>query len=310
MSNNMIKAYSIAYDKEKIKTLDFGVREKEVMQRLKEILPSRPLLAPFDEEPGTFIPGLPAENLDNLVDNLLSEPDGSFDPGIFLGPEPAVPVATEVDIDAIKQSLREEIMAEMSPILQRKGDDIVANAKAQANGLIEASKRDAEIAKESILRAASAQGYEEGKARAKAEEEKVKAEYAAKTKQLEQEYERRFAELEPAFASIVTELVEKLTNVSYENHKEIIFYLIETGLGFAQKDTYFDVVLSEADYEKYEELFPEVKERYQDKLVLEFKKDATLPDGSCKLENENRVIDCGLGLRLGGLLDDLSMLGA
>ena len=70
LSNNMIKAYSIAYDKEKIKTLDFGIREKEVAQRLKEILPVRPLLAPYNDEPGAFVPGLPAENRDNLVDNL------------------------------------------------------------------------------------------------------------------------------------------------------------------------------------------------------------------------------------------------
>jgi len=39
-------------------------------------------------------------------------------------------------------------------------------------------------------------------------------------------------------------------------------------------------------------------------------KDISLPDGSCKLENENRVIDCGLGIRLSGLLEDLSLLGA
>jgi hypothetical protein len=34
-----------------------------------------------------------------------------------------------------------------------------------------------------------------------------------------------------------------------------------------------------------------------------------LPEGSCKLENENRVIDCGLGVRLNGLLEELSLLG-
>ena len=86
-------------------------------------------------------------------------------------------------------------------------------------------------------------------------------------------------------------------------------YLIETGLGFAQKDTYFDVLLSEDDYKKYESLFPKIKELYKEKYDLDFKKDVNLPDGSCKLENENRVIDCGLGVRLNGLLEDLSLLG-
>jgi len=87
------------------------------------------------------------------------------------------------------------------------------------------------------------------------------------------------------------------------------FGIIETGLEFAQKDAYFDVLLNEEDYKKYEALFPKIKELYKDKYALDFKKDAGLPEGSCKLENENRVIDCGLGIRLNGLLEGLSLLG-
>ena len=63
------------------------------------------------------------------------------------------------------------------------------------------------------------------------------------------------------------------------------------------------------DFKKYSSLFPKIKEHYKEKYALDFKKSADLPDGSCKLENENRVIDCGLGVRLNGLLEDLSLLG-
>ncbi|MBP3569494.1 MAG: hypothetical protein J6K04_10055 [Lachnospiraceae bacterium] len=289
MSSNMIKAYSIAYDTEKIKSLDMEDRENALLERIKKLIPTAEVL-PASKEGEDFVQGLPAEDLGDI------EPQ-----------EP--PVVSEQDIDAIKQSLREEIMAEMSPILQRKGDDIVATARAQADGLIEAAKRDAEIAKESILKMASAQGYEEGMSRAKAEETKVLAELETQKVQLQQQYEAKIAELEPAFANILTELVKKVTNVAYDNHKEVLLYLIETGLGFAQKDTYFDVLLSEADYKKYESLFPKIKEYYKEKFDLEFKKAVDLAEGSCKLENENRVIDCGLGVRLGGLLEELQLLG-
>ena len=128
-------------------------------------------------------------------------------------------------------------------------------------------------------------------------------------KQLQQQYEAKVAELEPAFVNVLIELVKKVTNVAYDNHKEVLLYLIETGLGFAQKDAGFDVILSEEDYKKYSSLFPKIKEHYSEKYTLEFKKDADLPEGSCKLENENRVIDCGLGIRLNGLLEELSLLG-
>lgn len=290
MSSNMIKAYSIAYDTQKIKPLDMESRENELLERARKLIPAKQLAA-APQESGEFVQGLPAEELEDI--ELIEEP----------------PVVSEQDIEAIKQSLREEIMAEMSPILQRKGDDIIKNARAQADGIVEASKRDAEVAKESILKMASAQGYEEGMKRAKIEEERALAELEAQKVQLQQQYDAKIAELEPAFANVLVELVKKVTNVAYDNHKEVLYYLIETGMGFAQKDTYFDVILSEEDYKKYSSLFPKIKEHYGDKLALEFKKDADLPDGSCKLENENRVIDCGLGVRLSGLLEELSLLG-
>ena len=293
MSSNMIKAYSIAYDTQKIKSLDMELRENALEERVLKIVAAKQGGSVF-QEAGTFIPGLFAENLGE-IEPVIEAPKT----------EPAV---IEPDIDAIKNSLREEIMAEMMPIMNRKGEDIVANAKAQANGLIEAAKREAESIKESTLKAASAQGYEEGLKHAKIEEERKLFMLETKQRELEQEYAKKFAELEPAFVRVLTELVKKLTSVAYDTHNEVLCYLMETGLGFAQKDTYFDVILSTEDYKKYSSLFPEIKELYKEKYTLEFKKSADLPNGSCKLENENRVIDCGLGVRLDGLLEELALL--
>ena len=297
MSSNMIKAYSIAYDTKKVKNLNMEDRENELLERAKKLL----ALQDFSVEPkaeGEFVQGLFAENLGDV--DVLEETEPQ---------EEAAPVLSEQEIEEMKSALREEIMAEMMPIINRKEEDIINKARAQADGLIDAAKKDAEIAKESILKLASAQGYEEGTRLAKAEEERVLAELETRRQQLEAQYESKIAELEPAFATVLVELVKKVTNVAYENHKEVLMYLIETGLGFAQKDAYFDILLSEADYKKYESLFPKIKELYKEKYALDFKKDASLPDGSCKLENENRVIDCGLGVRLNGLLEELSLLG-
>lgn len=291
MSSNMIKAYSIAYDTQKIRKLDMEVRENELEQQVKKLVLTKAALPETDGET-EFVQGLMAEDLGD-VEAVQEE----------------LAAAPEVDLEALKNSLREEIMAEMQPILDRKGADIISNAKAQAEGILEAARKDAELAKEGIFKTASAQGYEEGSARAKAEQEKLLAEAEARKQQLEEQYKAKVAELEPDFVKILTELVKKVTNVAYENHKEVLLYLIETGLGFAQKDRGFDVILNEEDYKKYAALFPKIKEHYSEKYTLEFKKSAELPEGSCKLENENRVIDCGLGVRLNGLLEELSLLG-
>lgn len=286
----MIKAHSIAYDKEKIKPLDMAPREDRLLARIRELYPEAQIALP--EPKKEFVQGLPAEAVTVIEET------------------PAVPEISEQDIEAIKESLREEISAELRIVYQKQGEEILANARAQAQGILVTANHEAEIAKESIFKLASAQGYEEGMQRAKKEEEAKVAELEATKRKLQQEYEQQIAQLEPAFANVLIELVKKVTNVSYENRKEILYYLIETGLDFAQKDTQFDVVLSENDYQNYSELFPSIKEQFGEKFLLEFRKDANLPDGSCKLENENRVIDCGLGIRLQGLLEDLSLLGA
>ena len=292
MSSNMIKAYSIAYDKEKIKVLDMGSREESLAERIKSLIPLQQFEAEETmEEDGGFVQGLPVEALPEV----LEQPEETL---------------SEEDIEAMKNTLREEIMVEMGPILQRKGDDIIANARAQADGLLDAAKRDAENAKEGIISAASAQGYEEGMKRAKVEEERILVELEIRKKQLEQEYQNKIAELEPVFVTMLAELVKKVTGVAYDNHKEVLLYLLRTGLEFAQKDTYFDVTLSEADYAKFSSLFPKLQEHYKEKFTLEFKKSSGLADGSCKLENENRVIECGIGVRLNGLIEELELLGS
>lgn len=291
MSSNMIKAYSIAYDTQKIRKLDMEVRENELEQRTRKPVLTQAAV-PEAAEAGEFVQGLIAEDIGN-IESAQEE----------------LAAAPEVDLEALKNSLREEIMVEMQPLFDSKEADIISKAKMQAEEILEAAKKEAELAKEGIYKTASAQGYEEGSARAKAEQEKSLAEIEARKEQLEEQYKAKVAELEPEFVKILTELVKKVTNVAYENHKEVLAYLIETGLGFAQKDRGFDVVLNEEDYKKYAALFPKIKEHYSEKYTLEFKKSTELPEGSCKLENENRVIDCGLGVRLNGLLEELSLLG-
>lgn len=291
MSSNMIKAYSIAYDTQKVRKLDMEVRENNLTQQLKKLVLVQ-TATPELRENEEFVQGLIAEDLGD-IEAVQEE----------------IAVTPEIDLEAVKNSLREEIMAEMKPILDRKGEDIISNAKAQAEGILEAARKDAELAKEGILKTASAQGYEEGCARAKAEQEKSLVEIEARKQQLEVQYETKMAQLEPDFVKVLIELVKKLTNVAYDNHKEVLLYLIETGLGYASKDSGFDIVLNETDYQKYESLFPEIKEQYSDKYTLEFKKSAELPEGSCRLENEKRVIDCSLGVRMNGLLEELALLG-
>lgn len=297
MSSNMIKAYTIAYDTQKRRVLDTEDREKEIENKIQDILPFRPFLETqtIEDESQTpeaeFVPGLLAEDLGDLMME-----------------EPSQPPLQEVDMEAIKASLREEVTNEIALDYQKQGGEILANAQAKADELLATAKQDAETAKESILKIASSQGYEEGLKRAKAEEERALAELEAEKVRIQQDYERQVSELEPAFVKILKELVKKVSGVAYENHDDVLLYLIESGMGFAKKDTYFDIKLSPEDFERFSGCFETIKEKYQEKLTLEFKVDETMENGSVRLENENRVIDCGIDTELKGLLEELSLL--
>lgn len=295
MSSNMIKAYSIAYDTNKTKVLETEEREQKIAEKIKEILPFRPFLEEQhieeESEEAEFVPGLLAEKVETVLEE--SEP---------------LPVQM-VDLEAIRMSLREEVTAEISLEYQKQGGDILAKAQAKAEELLAAAQKDAEAAKESILKIASAQGYEEGIKRAKAEEERLVKELETERARLQQEYERQVSELEPAFVRVLKELVKKVTGVAYEHHDEVLDYLIANGLADAKNNETFAVVLSEVDYERFLYRFEEIKAQYQDRITLEFKKDAAVPDGSCRLENENSIIDCGLDTGLNGLLENLELIG-
>lgn len=288
LSNNMIKAYHISYDKEKGQKLDMSAREQKIMERIRELIPEQRFIAPVAEErEGTpFVPGIVAESIELVPEEV---------------PQAAL---SEEDIQAMRASVREELSAEM----QQQAAAITANAQAQAEGIIAKAREDAETAKASILQLASAQGYEEGSKRAKLEQEQKLQELEAERLRLQQEYERRVSELEPAFVQILSVLIRKLTGVSYENHREVLIHLMDTGLQEAGKDDSFTVWMNPEDLERVSDLLPEFSKKYEGKLALEFKADATVSGGSCKLENSGKLIDCGLGTRLQGLLDALDMM--
>lgn len=294
MSNNMIKGYSVSYDTKKIRVLDTEDREQLIEQRIQEILPFRPMLSQPEEEAeeSGFIPGLIAEDLSDVIPQ---EPE-----------EMPVP---EIDLEAVKESLREEITNEIAAQYQEKAEAILAEARAKAEEIVSSAESDAQTAKESILKIASAQGYEEGLKRAKEEEDRALKALSEKEIQLTNEYERQVSELEPAFVQILKELLVKITGVTYKYHDEVLLYLLDSGFDTSKKQTAFEVCLSEEDYDRFEAQFPEIQEKYSEKLSLTFRRDETLSSGSCKLENENCSIDCGIDISLKGVLENLEMLG-
>ncbi len=322
MSSNMIKGYSLNYDRTTVKKLDLSKEEEEINNRAQEMEDRRRENLNAAKALG-FIPGIEASVISeddihevNDLDEIRNVLSDSFEEEQPEEPE-AVP---QVDVTALREEIRNELIEECKAEameqarteLEQEADAILndANQKAE-NILAEATERgnaEAEAAKAGILAIASQQGYEDGLKRAKAEEEAAIEALESQKRELKIQYERQVAELEPAFVKILQEYLRKITGMSYEKYSGLFKYLIDKGINAAPKDSDFTVYLSKEDHDRFSPEFDSIAADYADKFKLNFAVDRELESGNFRLENDSTIVECGLGPELRGLIESLDIL--
>ena len=296
MSNNMIKGYSVSYDTKTFKKLDFTNKEEKIREDVKNIWLQQFPGQEYPEE-DDFKPGLEAEEVKE---------------------EPGTAGMSAEELEEFKKQVRaevtEEVRAEVEAALSAENKAKVESANAQAAEIIaeamERGRAEGEAAKAGIITLASSEGYEAGIKKAEEEKNAALASLEAEKKQLKEDYEKQVSELEPAFVEILKEYVKKITGIAYENHTEVLRYLIDSAISRYPKDTSFEVKLSVNDYNRLSPEFDSINQRYEGKLSLSFSSETDLKNGEVKLENQDKVIECGLGVVTEGLLDALDMLAA
>ena len=309
MSSNIIKGYKQNYDSAAFKKLDMTTREEKLAEKIEDL-----------KNGGTgFVSGLiPAEIIDpEAIENPADGTDGENAYYENSTPRQQIP---EQDIEALTAEIREQLYAEVRvqaeadfrENLQAEADEIIKNARNMAEQIVSDAESkastEAEAIKTGIISVASAEGYESGLKKAKEEQAgALKALEDEKTR-VTQEYERQVALLEPAFVEILKEYVKKITGIAYDNHTEVLTYLLDSAIKKAPGQTEFIVKLSPKDMERLSQEIPAITERYSGKLQLTFSASADVSDGEVRLENEGRILTSSIGLNMTGLLDSLDLL--
>ncbi len=314
----MIKGYTLNYDRETVRKLDLSKKEQEINDRAKD-LADRQQDSINTAKAFGFIPGIeaadyiPDEDFPEAVDldqveNILNND------GVLVEPVP------EVNIDELRASIRQELSDEIrEESLQKARDEIadeaeqiIAKAKEDADRMVQEAvdkaNAEAEAAKASIISLASKQGYEDGTARAKAEEDAVMQELENKRLELQEQYERQVKEMEPAFVKILKEYLKKITGLSFEKYESVFEYLIDRGINQVQKESDFTVYMNKDDYDRFSSKFDEISSRYSDRFRLTFAEDRNLKSGDFRLENDTTIVECGLGNELNGIIESLDMM--
>lgn len=318
MSSNMIKGYTLNYDRATIKRIDLSQKEEAITRKSEELRVHQEEILDSARKMG-FIPGIAAEEIVDPTRPFIETYD-TLERDVVEEDEDIPVLMSKADFEEVRQQIKEEVIPEaMAEAEERIRAQLMAemetssnDARQQADFIIaqavEQAKVEAEQAREATLEIARRQGYEEGLKQAQEEARAAEESLESRKRELEGKYERQVADLEPAFVKILQEYLKKITGISYARYSEVFRYLLDRGINNAPKDSGFTVFLSANDFERFSEQFDAINDSYSDKLTLSFAQDSNLAEGTFRLENETTVIECGLEAELNGLLQSLELL--
>ncbi len=190
-----------------------------------------------------------------------------------------------------------------------EGQEIVRQAQAEAEAILESAKAQAQQEKESVLEQARRQGYQEGQKQAQAEAAQLSAQLKEKTAQAEAAYQQQIDELEPKFVDVITSIYEQIFQVELGSQKRILEYLISKAMHRIEGAHTFLIHVSREDYAhvnaQKEQILAGAVSGSDTVDVVE---DAVLGKNQCLIETEGGIFDCGLETQLTELRRKLKLL--
>lgn len=191
----------------------------------------------------------------------------------------------------------------------KTAEKVLASAREEAKIIIEKAMQEAEQIKVETLSKARKQGYNEGIE--KSQKELKEKQKLLETERLEliKEYEIKVARLEPEMADIMANLIEKLTGILMEDHKEVIQHLVGKAFQGLDKIDWINLRVGQEDYEFLLTKKEQLIEALGRNIPLDIIEDPGLRKNQCLIETELKVIDCSLNVQLSNLITDLKLLG-
>ncbi|MCQ2506739.1 MAG: hypothetical protein MJ113_06150 [Lachnospiraceae bacterium] len=294
----MIKAFGLRTEKE-IRDIDIKAREKEIESRNEASFQA------FRKE--QFLNLTEEEYLEGKIDNESEAEDF---------PDSETKNNQVVDVDdsflitnSEIEQMREDIRREILEMYQSEAEAKVLHAQIEAQSLLSDARSEANSLKQQSIQEGLNKGMLDAKQWLAEEREKLELEFKQREVRLEQEYSEMKKSLEPGVQELLISLLEKISGISYEENTDVLRYLIETGLEAVEKTKRYIVRIASEDLEKAKEAIEIVKSKQEnDEVLFEVVEDKFLQHGDCQIETDSRVVECGLGNRLNGLIQALRML--
>ncbi|NBI91721.1 hypothetical protein D3Z45_14365 [Lachnospiraceae bacterium] len=299
-SSNIYKFHQVNFNED---TLLIDNNEK-IAKKIESLEPQmlKRAVGDSDEEPvDGFLSGLDAEQVDALLSGLPED-------NIPAGGEDSLENGSTGQSQDASQSAGEALA-----LVSAQGQEIIAEAKEEAEKIKEDALRDAqaeiEMLRQSAYEEAKGEGYEAGYKEAIKQVEQQKMQLLEERRQLEEEYQELADNLEPKFVEALTDIYEKVFQVDLQKEHDILMHLIASTMHKMEGSSNYLIHVSKEDYSyvnsKKEEL---IAASVSANASIELVEDITLGPNDCIIETDGGIFDCGLGTQLEELSQKLRLL--
>lgn len=208
--------------------------------------------------------------------------------------------------ETVEQETEPEI--DYVALAKEEAEQMRSTAIAEAETILIRAKEEAENLKVSTKQEAERKGYEEGMAKAQAEEAKMRQQFEQRRQALEQDYQQKLAQMEPDIVGAVIKVFDRVFHTSFCDKQEILLYLIQKTVQNAKESGTFRIRVSEEDYEFIRKYRQEIIQRVGGEITLDILSDETMAESQCMIDTDEGIFDCSVDVQLDNLIKDLQLL--
>lgn len=252
-------------------------------------------------------------HVDEYIPNIFSTPAKQQEikdfQAMFFDEETEHNVEFQDGMNVIKvDDMLEEEKQRLSEENEKAAAKIIEEAQAKADQMINDANEYAETIKNNAYEEGMNQGLEEGRVRAKAEQEQLKAEFDEECSKRYDEISKYENSLEEKFADIMISLISKITGVLCEDRKDVIIFLIDNALHNVSKSKNITIRVSDGDFANVDSAKDKLKEKLSSDAELDIAEDSSLSENQCIIETDSGIIDCSLDAQLDNLKEKIRLI--
>lgn len=204
--------------------------------------------------------------------------------------------------------LLEEAPAEDMESINKKAEQIIAQANEDARVIVERAKEESDIIRADSASIGRREGYDEGKKQAEIELATLKKSIEDERVKMEIEYNERLSEMEPMLVDTILTVFSKVTHVLAEDKKDLVLRLVNDVLSKTEISKEFLIRVSHADYKFLLDNRERINGVVSKKVQIEIVEDPTFKRGQCMIESDSGIYDCSLDIQLENLIEAIKTM--